>query len=154
MKTENRALSQRPNETEDRAITSRQKYLMMADNQLLNNNGVDGGDEIFVYTGGEQQVPRDVKRVRIAENVDTIPARTLNACTQLIEVEGHDKIMKIEGLAFGHCSALRTLTKMTGVKEIGAWAFDRCSALSDLDFDKLEIIYTVQLSVQCAHIYK
>jgi hypothetical protein len=32
----------------------------MADNQLLNNNGV-GGDNIFVYTGGDQEVPLDVR---------------------------------------------------------------------------------------------
>jgi hypothetical protein len=50
---------------------------MMADNQLLlEDDGVGGDDDIFVYTGGEQQVPRDVKRVRIAENIDTIPAST------------------------------------------------------------------------------
>ena len=53
----------------------------MEDNLLLNNNGgggdgVGGGDDIFVYTGGEQRVPRDVKRVRIAENVDTILEET------------------------------------------------------------------------------
>jgi hypothetical protein len=49
----------------------------MADNQLLDNDGVGGGgDDIFVYTGGEQRVPRDVKRVRIAENVDTILEET------------------------------------------------------------------------------
>ncbi len=39
---------------------------MMADNQLLNNNGV-GGDEVFLYTGGEQEVPRDVKQESTAE---------------------------------------------------------------------------------------
>ena len=48
---------------------------MMADNQLLlEDDGVGGGD-IFVYTGGvlyEQELPDDVKRVRIAENVDII----------------------------------------------------------------------------------
>jgi hypothetical protein len=39
----------------------------MADNQLLLDAG--GGDDIFVYTGGDQEVPWDVKRVRIAENM-------------------------------------------------------------------------------------
>ncbi len=34
---------------------------MMADNnQLLLNNGVGGDNNIFVYTGGEQQVPNIV----------------------------------------------------------------------------------------------
>jgi hypothetical protein len=63
---------------------------MMADNQLLNDNhdGVGGGEDIFVYVGGEQEVPRGVKRVRIAENIDTIPAWRFQGCGQLIEVEG------------------------------------------------------------------
>ena len=60
-----------------------------------NDDGV-GDDDIFVYTGGEQEVPRDVKRVRIAENVATIPARTFYQRRELIEVEGHNRLRKIE----------------------------------------------------------
>ncbi len=116
----------------------------MMDNQLLNDNdgddGVGGDDNFFVYTGGEQEVPRDVKRVRIAENIDTIPAWTFYECLQLIEVEGHDKLKKIEFKAFYWCDSLRRLTKMTGVIEIEQHAFNSCSALSELEFDKLEII--------------
>ncbi len=114
---------------------------MMADNQLL-NNGVGGGgdDDVFVYTGGEQRVPRDVKRVRIAENVDTILAETFQECEQLIEVEGHNKLKKIEECAFWNCPSLRSLTKMQGVIEIERGAFYKCFALSEFDFDKLEII--------------
>ncbi len=112
---------------------------MMADNLLL--NGVDGGDDgiIFVYTGGEQQVPHDVKRVRIAENVDTILARAFRDCQQLVEVEGHDRLRKVEHYAFFGCHRLRSV-KMTSIKEIGYQAFSSCLALSDVDFDKLEII--------------
>jgi hypothetical protein len=109
---------------------------MMADNQL---NDV-GGDDIFVYTGRGQEVPRDVKRVRIAENVDTILARAFKNCRQLIEVEGHDKIKKIEQYAFLNCHSLRRVTKMQGVIEIEAHAFFNCYALIDVDFDKLKII--------------
>jgi hypothetical protein len=89
----------------------------MADNQLLFDD-VGGGDDIFVYTGGEQRVPRDVKRVRIAENVDTILARVFGQCFQLREVEGHDKIKKIEHDAFNNCYSLRRVTKMAGLKEV------------------------------------
>jgi hypothetical protein len=105
-------------------------------------NGGDGGDDgdIFVYTGGEQEVPDDVRRVRIAENVDTILARAFQDCHQLIEVEGHDRIKKIEKDAFLRCRRLRRLTKMTGVIEIERWAFGGCNDLSDVEFDKLEII--------------
>ena len=74
----------------------------MADNnQLLFNDNDDGvGGDVFVYTGGDQEVPRDVKRVRIAENVDTIQARVFDQCFQLVEVKGHDKLKKIERHAF------------------------------------------------------
>jgi hypothetical protein len=118
--------------------------IMMADNQLLNNDGGDdgigGGDDIFVYTGGDQQLPRDVKRVRIAENVDTIIAETFEGCRQLIEVEGHNKIKIIEDSAFYFCRRLRRVRNMTGVIEIETWAFNTCHALSELEFDKLEVI--------------
>ena len=110
---------------------------MMADNQL---NGGGGDNIIFVYTGGEQRVPRDVKRVRIAENVDTIQAGTFHECVQLIEVEGHEKLKKIKQSAFYDCPSLRSVTKMTGVIEIEQYAFSDCYALSELEFDKLEVI--------------
>ena len=91
----------------------------MADNQLLlGDDDVGGGDDVFVYTGGDQEVPRDVRRVRIAENVDTIAARTFEECEQLIEVECHNKLKKIEDSAFSNCPCLRLLKKMTGVIEI------------------------------------
>ena len=115
--------------------------MAMADNnhQLFNDN--DGGDdEIFVYTGGDQEVPRDVKRVRIAENIDTIPRLVFSQCQQLIEVKGHKKMKKIEEGAFNNCPSLRRVTNMTGVIEIEKFAFYFCQALSDVDFDKLEII--------------
>jgi hypothetical protein len=33
----------------------------------------EGGDEIFIYTGGDQVVPNDVRRVRIDKFVTIIP---------------------------------------------------------------------------------
>ena len=116
--------------------------VMMADNPLLleDDDDVGGDDDIFVYTGGEQEVPSDVKRVRIAENVDTILARAFRNCQQLIEVEGHSKIKKIERNAFSGCHRLRRVTKMHGLIEIGDFAFFHCYALSELELDKLEII--------------
>ena len=124
-------------------VTTREEgTIIMADNHLLNgdNDGVDGDDDIFVYTGGDQQVPRDVKRVRIAENVDTIPERTFYDCDQLIEVEGHNRLKKIEHDAFNNCPSLRSVMKMQGVIEIGWGGFEFCYALNELEFDKLEIV--------------
>jgi len=111
----------------------------MADHELL-LNGVGDDDVIFMYTGGEQEVPRNVKRVRIAENIGTILANAFQGCQQLIEVEGHDKLKKIKEYAFNGCHSLRWLTKMNGVIEIEKHGVSQCSALSELEFDKLEII--------------
>jgi hypothetical protein len=119
-------------------------HLVMADNQLLLGNDDDdagGEDDVFVYTGGDQEVPDDVRRLRIAENVDTIPERTFHNCDQLIEVRGHNKIRTIKKYAFDRkCYRLRRVTKMQGVEEIEENAFGGCNALSYIDFDKLEII--------------
>jgi hypothetical protein len=105
----------------------------MAD-ALLNGDG----DDIFVYTGG--RAPRDVRRAKIDESIDTIPTIAFADCRQLIEVEGHDKLKKIIAGAFLRCRSLRRLSNMTGVKEIEGDAFLGCHALSDVDFGKLEII--------------
>jgi hypothetical protein len=111
----------------------------MEDNELLEeNNGVGGGD-VFVYTG-EEYPPRDVKRVRIAENVYAILARAFRDCNQLIEVEGHNRLRKVEQYAFTKCPRLRRLSKMTGVIDIENEAFFKCPTLSVVDFEKLEII--------------
>jgi len=102
-----------------------------------NNDGDD--DDIFVYTGG--RAPRDVRRAKIDESIDTAPASAFfSHCQQLTEVEGHNRLMIIEHLAFFCCRRLRRLGKMGGVIEIEHDAFNGCNALSDLDFDKLEII--------------
>ncbi len=113
----------------------------MADNQLLlGGNNDDGGGDIFVYVGGDQLVPRNVKRAKIDETVDTIPHGTFADCEQLIEVEGHNKLKKIMAGQFFQCRRMRRLTKMGGVVEIDRGAFHNCTALSDLELDKLEII--------------
>jgi hypothetical protein len=119
--------------------------VMMEDNQLLNGNEDfgDGDDDIFVYTGGEQRVPWNVKRVRIAEDVDTIPASTFQHCTQLIEVSGHNKIKKIVSWTFNNCPRLSRVSNMTGLIEIERFAFSYCHALSEMEFGKLEIIGNV-----------
>ncbi len=109
----------------------------MADN---NNQLADGNNEdiFFVYTGG--RAPRDVRRAKIDESVDTIPHGAFYYCEQLIEVEGHDKLKKIGKRVFYYCTSLRRLSKMNGVKEIETNSFLGCTALSDLEFSKLEII--------------
>ena len=80
----------------------------------------NGDDDVFVYTGG--RAPHDVRRAKIDESIDTIPREAFYRCAQLIEVEGHNKLKKIERSAFRSCHSLRRLTKMNSVIEIERWA--------------------------------
>jgi hypothetical protein len=99
-----------------------------------------GEGDIFVYTGG--RAPRDVRRAKIDESIETIPWRAFLNCTELVEVEGHKKLKKIGEMAFFCCYHLRRFTKMDGVTEIGRSAFKYCHYLCDGDvkFDKVEIV--------------
>eukprot|EP00986_Skeletonema_menzelii_P003688 scaffold1172_cov144-Skeletonema_menzelii.AAC.13 len=100
----------------------------------------DDDDIIFVYMGGDQQVPHGVRRARIHKSVKIIPARAFYNRWQLIYVEFHDGIEMIEKEAFGGCESLRSV-KLLGVKIIKKWAFLCCNDLTDVEFgDKLEII--------------
>ncbi len=100
----------------------------------------DNDDEIFIYMGGNQVVPHDVRRARIHRSVKIIPARAFQRRYQLIHVEFHDEIEVIGDKAFHWCSKLRVI-KLMGVKIIGAEAFESCCALTDVEFgSKLETI--------------
>mmetsp|Transcript_30503 Transcript_30503/g.61213 ORF Transcript_30503/g.61213 Transcript_30503/m.61213 type:complete len:149 (+) Transcript_30503:102-548(+) len=98
-----------------------------------------GGDEIFVYTGGDQVVPDDVVRVRIDKSVKIIPREAFQGRRHLIDVEFHDGIERIEKYAFFCCGSLRSV-KLLGVKIIETRAFESCVDLIDVEFDKLETI--------------
>ena len=99
-------------------------------------------DEVFVYTGGDQVVPRDVRRVRIDKSVKIIPNEAFFNREHLIHVEFHDGIETIGKWAFHRCSSLRSV-KLMGVKIIAVEAFYNCVGLLDVEFgDKLETIGT------------
>ena len=97
-------------------------------------------DEIFVYMGGDQVVPDDVRRVKIDRSVKIIPTRAFQGRRHLIDVEFHDGIERIEKYAFFCCGSLRSV-KLLGVKIIGAHAFAGCENLEGVEFgDKLETL--------------
>ena len=100
----------------------------------------DRGDNIFVYLGGEQVVPDGVTHVRIRRSVKIIPRRAFEGRRNLVSVETHNEIEKVEGYAFSGCRSLRGI-KLPGVREIKGEAFDDCTSLTDVEFgDKLETI--------------
>eukprot|EP00986_Skeletonema_menzelii_P011006 scaffold5535_cov81-Skeletonema_menzelii.AAC.1 len=100
----------------------------------------DDDDDIFVYMGGDQQVPDGVRRARIHRSVKIVPRGAFFNRRQLIYVEFHDDIEIIEKLAFYGCYSLRGV-KLLGVKIVKEAAFQFCIRVTDVEFgDKLETI--------------
>ena len=100
----------------------------------------DGVNIIFVYMGGEQVVPRDVTHVRIHRSVKIIPRWAFFQSRNLMSVETHNEIEKVEESAFCGCTSLKGI-KLPGVREIKQEAFMGCTSLTDVEFgNKLETI--------------
>ena len=100
----------------------------------------DNGEDIFVYTGGEQVVPRDVTHVIVDKSVKIIRRGAFDSRRRLVSMEMHDGIEIIEGGAFIYCTSLRGSMELPGVRVVGNWAFTR-TALTAVEFgDKLETI--------------
>eukprot|EP00984_Skeletonema_dohrnii_P034472 scaffold33569_cov84-Skeletonema_dohrnii-CCMP3373.AAC.6 len=93
----------------------------------------DEDDDIFVYMGGDQVVPDDVRRVRIDKSVKIIPRDAFNGREHLIYVEFHDGIERIENWAFEGCELLRGV-KLLGVKVIKLGAFASCRGMTEVEF--------------------
>eukprot|EP00984_Skeletonema_dohrnii_P006845 scaffold2435_cov92-Skeletonema_dohrnii-CCMP3373.AAC.9 len=99
----------------------------------------DGGN-IFIYLGGDQEVPLNVEHVVIDRSVKIIPAKAFYDRRELVSVKFHDGVEVIEKYAFARCKSLRRL-KLAGVREVRHMAFYDCISLTDLESDdKLEII--------------
>eukprot|EP00984_Skeletonema_dohrnii_P024639 scaffold13789_cov143-Skeletonema_dohrnii-CCMP3373.AAC.1 len=100
----------------------------------------DGDDNIFIYMGGEHEVPRNVRRVIIDRSVNIIPARAFYQREELVSVKMHEDVEIIGRWAFSRCTSIRRL-KLPGVKEVRYMAFYDCGALTNVEFgDKLETI--------------
>ena len=90
-------------------------------------------DDIFVYMGGDQVVPRNVRRVRIDKSVKIIPERAFEFRRSLIYVEFHDGIERIQQRSFTGCCSLSNV-KLLGVKIIEEGAFSDCRGLIEVEF--------------------
>ena len=100
----------------------------------------DGGDDIFVYLGGEQEVPMHTTHAIIDPSVNTVRRRAFADRRKLISVIFHDGVEIVEDEAFQDCKLLSGI-KLLGVRVVDDSAFEDCSALSDVEFgDKLEYI--------------
>eukprot|EP00986_Skeletonema_menzelii_P010831 scaffold5410_cov112-Skeletonema_menzelii.AAC.1 len=98
------------------------------------------GNNIFVYMGGDQEVPDGVTHAVIDPSVKIVPRRAFYYLEELVSVIFHDDVEIIEEAAFYLCESLRGI-KLLGVREIGEAAFHCCTDLSDAEFgDELETI--------------
>eukprot|EP00986_Skeletonema_menzelii_P004535 scaffold1551_cov74-Skeletonema_menzelii.AAC.1 len=100
------------------------------------------GNNIFVYMGGDQEVPDWVTHAVIDPSVKIVPNMAFYNRRQLVSVIFHDGVEIIEEDAFNWCVSLRGI-KLLGVREIGAGAFQGCSALSIRSI-KMPSVRTVQ----------
>ena len=101
---------------------------------------LEDDDEIFVYMGGDQEVPEHIRRARIHISVKIVRARAFQFRQNLIYVEFHDGIEIIEEWAFRGCVSLMSAIKLLGVKIIKKMAFVGCRS-TDVEFDdKLKTI--------------
>ena len=97
-----------------------------------------GGNIVrFTYTG-EEDIPDNVTHVTVI-NVRVVRTRAFYEHQNIVEVICHEEVEKIEEYAFTWCPCLKRLI-MRGVKVAERSAFLDCSALTDVECDKLEII--------------
>jgi hypothetical protein len=100
-----------------------------------NNHQVD-----YIYMGEDGEVvPEDATHVTVDKSANVIPERAFRGHRNILEFECHDGVEKVEVEAFCYCPFLRRL-KMPGVKIIEKRAFVHCSALADVEYDKLKRI--------------
>ena len=103
-------------------------------------DGDGGDDDVFVYMGGNQRVPRNVRHVRVHKSVKIIRRRAFMYCRKLVSIEMHDGVEIIREEAFWCCDSLKRI-KLTGVRVIEERAFYACRALEDVEFgNKLKTI--------------
>ena len=91
------------------------------------------GDDIFVYLGGEQEVPRGVTHAIIDPSVKTVRRGAFAHRQHLVSIIFHDGVEIVEGGSFNGCRSLRGRIKLLGVREIGEGAFYGCVALSGVE---------------------
>ena len=102
----------------------------------------DDDDDIFVFMGGDQRVPDEVRRARIHKSVKIVRALAFHRRWELLTyIEFHDGVEIIEEHAFTGCWRLKGPIKLLGVKIIKNFAFGQCDGLTAVEFgDHLETI--------------
>jgi len=93
--------------------------------------------DIFIYTGGEQEVPFDVTKVRIHASLNAIPNHAFQERLNLVSVEGHAGLQTIRIAAFWGCENLRQVLNISSVTEIEVAAFLDCKCLRHVNIQSV-----------------
>ena len=94
----------------------------------------------FVYRGGGwDTVPRSATHVTIDDSVTVIPTMLFYEHPNIVEVDCHAGVMKIESMAFQECPRLERLI-LPGVEIMEELACRNCDALTYIECPKLEKI--------------
>jgi hypothetical protein len=95
----------------------------------------DGGNnDVFIYMGGDQEVPEDVTHVRVHKSVKIITRHAFEHCHNLISIEMHDGVEIIEENAFFDCTYIKRITPRI-LNQQTYHAADGCLANSDKQTD-------------------
>mmetsp|Transcript_28419 Transcript_28419/g.46125 ORF Transcript_28419/g.46125 Transcript_28419/m.46125 type:complete len:306 (+) Transcript_28419:130-1047(+) len=105
--------------------------------------------EVFIYTGGRvpEHLKQHITHVIIDLSVRSIDDFAFYECPNLVNVDVHDRVLKVGREAFAHCPSLQYV-RMPGVKLVDDAAFFDCQKLMSAEFGSLETIRFAAFS-QC-----
>ncbi len=96
------------------------------------HDGDEGG--VFIYRGEEENnVPRDVKIVKVHPSVKAIEGGAFSHCSKLAIVSLGEGLKEIGSSAFFDCKSLHEILIPTAVKAIKDRAFAACSQLTTVN---------------------
>ena len=84
------------------------------------------------YYGGKGDIPEDVKSVRVADGVTSIPERAFQGCQFLEEVSGCKDVKEVGDRAFIYCPRLSRVSFPSELETFGFFAFFGCTELQRL----------------------
>mmetsp|Transcript_24212 Transcript_24212/g.59277 ORF Transcript_24212/g.59277 Transcript_24212/m.59277 type:complete len:170 (-) Transcript_24212:340-849(-) len=93
-------------------------------------------EEIFLYVGGHQTVPKDIVRARIDPSVKIIKELAFKKCKKLKDVEFCEGLEEIGDGAFCYCESLESIRMPSTTRVIGLCAFACCTLLKKIVFNE------------------
>ena len=106
----------------------------MAGNKVKRNRAAKAATsvEVFVYTGPDCSVPKDVISVQFHPSLVKVADRAFAHCSKLKEVIFNEGLQMICESAFSPCISLESIVLPSTVTEIGRNAFSSCYNLREL----------------------